>query len=65
MVGKTWQDICPEEEARLAELFNRLDVNKDGKIDINDLTAALHQMQVPQVPGQAEVNKLPLIDLHR
>ena len=48
-------NISQEEEERLSELFNRLDVNKDGRIDIHDLSEALNSMQVPQVPGQAQV----------
>jgi len=43
------------EEKRLSELFAKLDVNKDGKIDIHDLSEALQQLRVPQIPGQAEV----------
>ena len=50
--------LSPEEEKRLADLFNRIDINKDGKIDISDLTTALHYMQVPQFPGQAQVQEL-------
>lgn len=49
-------NLSPEEEQRLSGLFNRLDVNKDGRIDIHDLSEALNSMQVPQVPGQAQVN---------
>lgn len=47
-------NMSPEEKNRLSGLFNRLDVNKDGRIDIDDLSKALHSMQVPQVPGHAQ-----------
>ena len=48
-------DMSKEEEKKLNELFNKLDVNKDGQIDIHDLTQALSDMQVPQLPGHAKV----------
>lgn len=48
-------DLTPEEGERLSHLFNQLDVDKDGLIDVNDLTEALHLLQVPVVPGQAQV----------
>ncbi|CAH1786844.1 unnamed protein product [Owenia fusiformis] len=47
-------DLSPEEQKRLQDLFNRLDVNKDGRIDVHDLTEALHNLKIPQVPGHAE-----------
>lgn len=46
--------ISQEEEEKLKELFNKLDINKDGRIDINDLTQALSTLQVPQTPGHAK-----------
>lgn len=51
----THHELSHEEKEKLSALFNRLDVNKDGSIDIHDLSAALCQMEVPQVPGQAQV----------
>ncbi|XP_064649161.1 calcium-binding mitochondrial carrier protein SCaMC-2-like isoform X2 [Lineus longissimus] len=47
-------DIPKEEEERLRKLFERLDVDKDGKISVDDLDKSLHQLGVPQVPGQAQ-----------
>ncbi|XP_014665203.1 PREDICTED: calcium-binding mitochondrial carrier protein SCaMC-1-like [Priapulus caudatus] len=44
----------PEEVERLSSLFEKLDVNKDGKIDVEDLSAGLHAMGIPTVAGQAE-----------
>ena len=47
----------PEDERKkLHDLFQQLDVNKDGTIDIDDLTRAMKSMQVPQVPGHAQVS---------
>ena len=51
-------DVSAEEEATLHELFETLDMNKDGKLDMNDLTKAMTNMQVPQVPGHAKVQKI-------
>ena len=53
----TKHNLSPEEEKRLGQLFDQLDINRDGKIDIRDLSGALHQLRVPQVPGQAQVSK--------
>ena len=56
--------LPPEEEERLTELFNQLDVNKDGRIDVNDLGKALDQMQVPQIPGQAQVKSYSIFEIN-
>ena len=47
--------LSEEEEERLGKLFNELDLNKDGRICVDDLSRALHKLQIPQVPGQAQV----------
>ena len=47
--------LTPEDQKRLSELFDSLDVDKDGRIDVNDLTEALQQLEVPVIPGQAQV----------
>ena len=57
--------LPPEEEERLTELFNQLDVNKDGRIDVNDLGKALDQMQVPQIPGQAQVKSYSIFEINK
>jgi len=43
------------DERRIEELFRKLDVNRDGRIDIHDLSEALHRLEVPQLPGHAQV----------
>jgi len=47
--------ISEADERRLEELFRKLDVNRDGRIDIHDLSEALHRLKVPQLPGHAQV----------
>ena len=58
MVKYSHDELTPEDEKRLSDLFERLDINKDGRINVKDLTEALHQLQVPKamVPGHAKVN---------
>uniref|UniRef100_A0A0B7AA15 EF-hand domain-containing protein n=1 Tax=Arion vulgaris TaxID=1028688 RepID=A0A0B7AA15_9EUPU len=46
--------VSPEEEKALHDLFQKLDMNKDGRIDLTDLTKAMENMQLPQVPGHAK-----------
>jgi len=45
------------DERRIEELFRKLDVNRDGRIDIHDLREALHRLEVPQLPGHAQVSE--------
>ncbi|KAL3871520.1 hypothetical protein ACJMK2_039514 [Sinanodonta woodiana] len=42
------------EKERLSALFEKIDRNKDGRIDIDDLSEALQSMNVPTVPGHAQ-----------
>lgn len=44
-------DLTPEEEARFDQLFKTLDVNNDGKIDVDDLSEALKTLQVAPPSG--------------
>jgi len=46
----------PADEARFCDLFKKLDVNGDGRIDIHDLSEALHRLSVPQLPDHAQVS---------
>lgn len=49
------QNISKEDEERFAELFNSIDRNKDGRIDISDLSALLKSKNVPNASDQAKV----------
>ena len=46
-----------ENKSSLYNLFAKLDLNADGKIDLQDLKVAVENMQFPQVevPAQAQV----------
>lgn len=47
-------ELPHEDEERLEKLFNRLDKNGNGRIDIHDLSAALREYGVHH--GYAEVS---------
>ncbi|KAL8562915.1 hypothetical protein ACOMHN_004607 [Nucella lapillus] len=46
--------MSEEERKKLRKLFEELDLNKDGAIDLNDLTKAMETMSVPRFPGHAQ-----------
>ncbi|XP_022085201.1 calcium-binding mitochondrial carrier protein SCaMC-2-like isoform X2 [Acanthaster planci] len=46
--------LTPEDEARYAKLFEQLDVNADGRIDVEDLQEGLERLGVHIVPGHAQ-----------
>ena len=49
--------LSKEDKERFQELFRKLDVNKDGRIEIHELTQGLKTMKVPEddAQGHAEV----------
>mgnify|MGYP001795550743 CR=1 FL=1 len=50
-------DFKPDRK-RFEELFNELDKNKDGKIDVDELAQGLKKLSGRYTPGQAEVLNL-------
>ena len=48
-------ELSSEKEAYYRELFNQLDVDQDGHIDVEELKLAYNKMGLLHIPGQAEV----------
>ena len=48
----------PEDEERYKKLFEKLDANKDGRIEVNELAAALQKQSVSKkaAAGHAKVS---------
>ena len=42
---------------KVEELFKQLDTNKDGRVDVKELTEGLGKLGVPTIPGQAQVRR--------
>lgn len=49
-----YPELPTEVEERLEKLFKKLDLNEDGRIDINDLTTGLRKLGLPHTPGSVE-----------
>lgn len=47
-------DVCPETHRRLRDLFHKLDVDGDGRIDVKDLTAGLQKLGLPHSTDNAK-----------
>ena len=51
-VGHKVYELSTTDEERLEELFNKLDADGKGRIDINDLSRGLKTLNVPHHPSQ-------------
>ena len=45
-----------EDEERFAQLFEKLDRDKDGKIDVHELREGLERLGLPNSSGTAQVS---------
>ena len=43
---------------KVKELFEQLDANRDGRVDVKELTEGLSKLGVPTIPGQAQVSTI-------
>ena len=46
-----------EDEERFAELFEQLDRNQDGKLDIHELREGIERLGLPSTSGTAQVSE--------
>ncbi|XP_076822174.1 mitochondrial adenyl nucleotide antiporter SLC25A25-like [Clavelina lepadiformis] len=46
--------ITPEKEKYYRQIFDKLDVDNDGRVDVDELKQAYRELGLLQVPGQAE-----------
>ena len=53
--------ITPEKEKYYRQIFDKLDVDNDGRVDVDELKQAYRELGLLQVPGPAEVIVLKLI----
>ncbi|XP_022672713.1 calcium-binding mitochondrial carrier protein SCaMC-2-like [Varroa destructor] len=47
-------ELCVETQTRLKDLFHKLDVDGDGRIDVKDLTAGLQKLGLPHSTDNAK-----------
>jgi Ca2+-binding EF-hand superfamily protein len=45
-----------EDEKRFAQLFEQLDRNQDGKLDVHELKEGIERLGLPSTSGTAQVN---------
>ena len=49
--------LSVEDKKRFEQLFNKLDLNNDGTVDIRELTAALQNVAASDASGKAQVRR--------
>ncbi len=49
-----------EDEERFAQLFEQLDRNRDGKLDVKELREGIERLGLPSTSGTAQVSGLAL-----
>lgn len=47
--------VSPEDEERFARLFEQLDENRDGKLDLQELRDGIKRLGLPSTSGTAQV----------
>lgn len=52
-----------EDEERFARLFEQLDRNRDGKLDLQELREGIERLGLPSESGTAQVGRRPLCNV--
>ncbi|XP_051242885.1 calcium-binding mitochondrial carrier protein SCaMC-3-like isoform X3 [Dicentrarchus labrax] len=65
--GDSGASLDPDRERRYAELFKQLDLNKDGRVDINELRTGLaarglHRGEAEEIVLESDINQDGLLD---
>ncbi|XP_035471265.1 calcium-binding mitochondrial carrier protein SCaMC-3 isoform X3 [Scophthalmus maximus] len=65
--GECGAPVDPDREQRYAELFEQLDLNKDGRVDISELKTGLaarglHQREAEEIVLESDINHDGLLD---
>lgn len=50
--------LSAEDEKRFAQLFEQLDHNRDGKLDLKELKEGIKRLGLPSTSGTAQVGSI-------
>ena len=64
MDSSTKHHYSQEDEERFARLFEQLDRNRDGKLDLQELREGIERLGLPSKTGTAQVDRSRAIWAH-